>query len=71
MALPDNFLDSMLETVEDKGVMTERLRICKLVLAAAERQDLTTNYGKVVFGELKKLYEEITEPVPDTPESAA
>ena len=55
MPLPDNFLESMLETTEDKGVMTERLRICKIILAHAERQDLTTNYGKVVFSELKAV----------------
>lgn len=65
MSLPDNFLESMLETTEDKGVMTERLRICKIILAHAERQDLTTNYGKVVFSELKAVYDAITEPVPD------
>lgn len=71
MSLPDNFLENMLEDEQDRGVMLERLRICKIILAHAERQDLTTNYGKVVFSELKAVYDEVTQPIPDTIEGIA
>lgn len=71
MALPDNFLENLLEDEQDRGVMLERLRIAKIILAAAERQDLTTNYGKVVFSELKAVYDKVTQPVPDTAEGIA